>query len=102
MTDSQWQLSLFPESGDQYRSALHVTQPPLGEVTDLLQRTDVDVANLMGLQITTEILHWVEFGRIDRQKLQLNVRVVTLKEVKHEVTLARLQTIPGNEQYPGV
>jgi len=100
MTVSQCQFSLCPERGNQFRAALHGTQPSSGEVADLVQRTGTEVTDLMGLQVSPEIFHRVEFRCISRQELQLNVHVLTFYEVAHDLALMRLEAIPDDEQRP--
>jgi len=101
MTDSQGQFGLFPECRYQCWAALHGTQSSSGEVTDLSERAGAEVADLMGLQITPEVFHQVELGRIGRQERQLDVHVVTLEVLTHDFALMRLQTIPDNQQGAG-
>ncbi len=98
MTDSQRQISLFPECGDQCRAVLHGTQTSSGKVTDLSKRAGAEVTDLMGLQIAPEIFHRVEFRRVSRQERQLDVHVVTLNVPAHHFAFMRLQTIPNDEQ----
>jgi hypothetical protein len=101
MTFSQGQFGLFPECGYQCWAALHGTQSASGEVTDLSERAGTEVADLLGLQITPEVFHRIEFWGISRQERKLDVHIVPFDILAHDFALMRLQTVPDNQQGAG-
>ena len=98
MAVSQRQISWFPECGYQGRAALHGTQASSGEVTDLSKCAGTEATDLMGLQITPEIFHRLEFWRTGGQEHQLDVHVAPFEVLAHHFAFMRLQTIPDDEQ----
>ena len=67
---SERQLSLFPERGDQRRSALHGLEPITGELTDFADGVEAQIGDLMLLEIGPDRFNRIEFGSVGRQRLR--------------------------------
>ena len=64
---SEGQFSLFPESGDQMRSALHGFEAVTGELSALANGIEAQVGDLVFFEISPDGPNGIEFRRIDGQ-----------------------------------
>ena len=95
---SNRQLSLFPESGDDLRSALHGFQAAAGVTLYFVDRLGAQAGQLALLGVAKQVLDRIELGRVTGQALQHDLVVERFDVVANGAASMRGKSVPDDRQ----
>jgi len=92
------QISLFPEGLDQLGAATHPSQGLAGGRAQLGKVFRAEVGQLMLFAVAPNVFHRIEFGRIRRQKFQLDGITLRGDKISHQTAAMNRQAVPNDGQ----
>lgn len=98
MTYLSEEFCLFPEGFHQPRTAAHPPQRLPGRPAQLGEVLWAEVRQFMLFAVTPDVFHRIEFGRVSRQILQMDVPTLSGYKLAHQATAVDGQAVPNNQQ----
>ena len=95
------QIGLFPERCDESFAAHCAFEFGASKRAELGEIFWAEVRHLVLLPMRPQVLDRIEFGRVGRQKFQLDVAALCIDVIAHQPAAMSLQPIPDDEQLAG-